>query len=358
MDRRDFLKGSTALAAATVSVVWSAARAAAPTTPSWRTFELIYRITPADGQKRAQLWVPLPHDAGDYQRALGVEWRSATATAAVYRDAVYSAPILHAAWPDSDIPHAIDITTRVVTRDRQVDPANPAGPTRPDAAEIALYLKPTPSMPTDGIVHKTAVAITEGARRPIDKARAIYDWIVDNTFRDPKVRGCGIGDIKFMLESGDLGGKCADINSLYVGLARAVGLPARECYGIRVADSMLSKSLGKSGDITKAQHCRAEVYVEGVGWLPVDPADVRKVALEEGLALDHPHVRTLRQQLFGTWEMNWVGFNYARDFRLEGQDGAAVGFLMYPYAETVAGPLDHLDPEGFRYQIAARAIAA
>jgi hypothetical protein len=53
-----------------------------------------------------------------------------------------------------------------------------------------------------------------------------------------------------------------------------------EIFGIRVADSNVMKSLGKSGDITKAQHCRAEVYIDSKGWFPVDPADVRKVVLE------------------------------------------------------------------------------
>ena len=33
--------------------------------------------------------------------------------------------------------------------------------------------------------------------------------------------------------------------------------------------------------VTKAQHCRAEVYLAGFGSVPVDPADVRRVALEE-----------------------------------------------------------------------------
>jgi len=42
-----------------------------------------------------------------------------------------------------------------------------------------------------------------------------------------------------MLESKDLGGKCADLNALYVGLARAAGLPARDVYGIRIAKSDL-----------------------------------------------------------------------------------------------------------------------
>ncbi len=86
-----------------------------------------------------------------------------------------------------------------------------------------------------------------------------------------------------MLETGDLSGKCADLNALYVGLARAAGLSARDVYGIRVATSDLGyKSLGPSTEnITKAQHCRAEVYLSGYGWVPVDPADVRKVVLEE-----------------------------------------------------------------------------
>ena len=76
---------------------------------------------------------------------------------------------------------------------------------------------------------------------------------MDNTFRDPKIRGCGRGDIKFMLESGDMGGKCADLNALYVGLARSVGLPARHVYGLRIAKSDLGyKSLGLATD--KATH--------------------------------------------------------------------------------------------------------
>ena len=153
-----------------------------------------------------------------------------------------------------------------------------------------------------------------------------------------------------------MGGKCADINSLYVGLARAAGLPARDFFGIRVADSAVSKSLGKSGEITKAQHCRAEVFIDGKGWLPVDPADVRKVVLEEEVTVDSEKVRALRERLFGNWEMNWVGFNYARDFALPGQKDGPIGFLMYPYAESPDGPVDSLDPANFTYSIFAREI--
>src|SRR5205814_8309886 len=124
-------------------------------------------------------------------------------------------------------------------------------------------------------------SIVKGETTEVGKARAIYEWIVDNTFRDPKVKGCGLGDIRTMLETRYFGGKCADLNALFVGLARSAGIPARDVYGVRVADSATWQSLGKSGDITKAQHCRAEFYHPYFGWIPVDPADVRKVVLEE-----------------------------------------------------------------------------
>ncbi len=159
-----------------------------------------------------------------------------------------------------------------------------------------------------------------------------------------------------MLESKDLGGKCADLNALYVGLARAAGLPARNVYGIRVSKSELGyKSLGvASENITKAQYCRAEVYIATYGWLPVDPADVRKVVLEE------PENRTLhgkaRTRLFGSWEMNWIAYNFAHDVALPGSTGSPVGFLMYPQAETGKGRLDSLNPDNFYYKITSREI--
>src|SRR5215470_12777879 len=96
------------------------------------------------------------------------------------------------------------------------------------------------------------------------------------------------------------------------------------------------KSLGISTDkATKAQHCRAEVYLREHGWVPVDPADVRKVVLEEppgNLALTSEMVSRARQRLFGSWEMNWMAFNYAHDVALPGSANQALVYFMYPQA--------------------------
>ena len=79
------------------------------------------------------------------------------------------------------------------------------------------------------------------------------------------------------------------------------------------------------------------MYVGGFGWIPVDPADVRKVVLEEppgNLPLTDAKVAAARKTLFGAWEMNWLAYNVAHDLKLPGSNGPAVEFLMYPQAET------------------------
>jgi hypothetical protein len=93
--------------------------------------------------------------------------------------------------------------------------------------------------------------------------------------------------------------------------------------------------------------------------VPVDPADVRKVILEEGggKAPEDPVVVAARKRLFGAWEMNWLAYNYGHDLTLPASSRGKVGFLMYPQAETAEGRLDCLDPENFRYKIASKDVA-
>ncbi len=144
--------------------------------------------------------------------------------------------------------------------------------------------------------------------------------------------------------------------------ACTAGLAARDLYGIRVAPSAFGyKSLGAgSSDVTKAQHCRADVFLDGYGWVPVDPADVRKVVLEEPpktLSLGDPKVRDARAGLFGASEGNWVPFNTVHDVTLPGSEQGVLPFLMYPQAEIDGVAQDPLSPDSFVYTITAREIA-
>jgi transglutaminase-like putative cysteine protease len=353
VNRRDFLRFAGA-------VFGSVAFLNAAST-GWRTFEITTRVEILKSSGATRVWLPaaLVRETS-FQKTISNRFNAEGGTARVVEAKADGLDIVAAEFP-AGVKPVLTLNSRVATRNYTVDLSTPSKAPRTDRSELEYFRRPTKMLPTDGIVKEKATEITKGARTDLEKARAIYEWIVDNTFRNPKTRGCGAGNIRFMLESGDLGGKCADLNALYVGLARAAGLPARDVYGIRVAKSELGyKSLGTASEnITKSQHCRAEVYIAGYGWVPVDPADVRKVVLEEppgNRPLDDQMVRDARARLFGSWEMNWVALNFANDVALPGSAGAPVSFLMYPQAETSGGRIDSLDPDNFRYEITSREI--
>ena len=101
------------------------------------------------------------------------------------------------------------------------------------------------------------------------------------------------------------------------------------------------------------------MYLVGYGWVPVDPADVRKVALEEppgNLTLADERVKIARGRLFGSWEMNWIAYNFAHDVTLRGAKRGSIPFFGYPQGETANGRLDSLDPDGFSYSIGVSEI--
>ncbi|MEP7156754.1 MAG: transglutaminase domain-containing protein [Betaproteobacteria bacterium] len=364
MNRRNFLKTSAsapALLATTSLLPCAISSAIAQGNSAWRVFEVTTRVEVLKPVGVTRVWLPVPlvNDTG-YQKSLGNQWNAEGGQAAFSQDAMSSTGIVSAEWAIGAKP-VLTLTSRFATLNRAIDLGTPAVAPVARKEELQYFLQPTQFIPTDGLVKSTAMEATKGATTDVAKARAIYEWIVENTYRDPKTRGCGVGDIKFMLESKNLGGKCADLNALYVGLARAAGLPARDVYGVRVADSRNGyKSLGKSDVITKAQHCRAEVYLTQYGWVPVDPADVRKVILEEEpgklLTLQDERVMKARKALFGSWEMNWLGFNYGHDISLPGSTRGKIAFFMYPQSETADGRLDSLDPDNFKYQITSKEL--
>jgi len=146
----------------------------------------------------------------------------------------------------------------------------------------------------------------------------------------------------------DPGGKCADIHSVFVALARAAGVPSREVFGIR---------LGKKAeeDVTTWQHCWAEFYLPGYGWVPVDPGDVRKAMLVEKLHILDRRAEELREYFWGGIDPYRVKLGEGRDLVLNPPpEGGPVNYLMYPYAQLGGATLDWLDPKTFQYRITYR----
>ena len=371
--RRSFLKNSAAaaLAAALPSLTFAQTPAAAPAparsnfapqSGAWRTFDVTTRVDIVKPNGVTRVWLPIPSVNSDYQHSLDNSFFS-NGTTKLTQDGQDGARMLYAEFAANESKPFVELTSRVRTQGRAVDWSQKTA--APEEADTLRYFtQPTRWIPTDGIVRKTALEATRGARTDVEKTQKLYDWIVTNTYRDPKVRGCGEGDIKTMLETGNLGGKCADLNAIFVGLCRAVGIPARDVYGVRlVASSFGYKELsGNPASLKGAQHCRSEAYLKGYGWVAMDPADVAKVMRQETADwiknTTNPVVAPVNRALFGGWEGNWMAYNTAHDLALPNSKGEKLGFFMYPIAEDAKGRFDSYAPDDFKYQITAREIKA
>ncbi|MDD2898307.1 MAG: transglutaminase domain-containing protein [Desulfuromonadaceae bacterium] len=289
--------------------------------------------------KGAKLWVPYPV-TDRYQKISDIKVSGDFASYGVYTDSTFGTPILYAQWPATALHRKLSFTFTV---DRQEIRQTNLPTTEPvwNRADYAEFLKPTSLGPIDGDVKKLADSITKGKRNVLEKARAIYDWCCSNMYRDPETIGCGKGDVCNLLRKP--GGKCTDISSVYIALCRAAGVPAREIFGIRLGRKA-------SEDITTYQHCWAEFFLPGYGWVTVDPADVRKAMLVEKLDLTDAKAKEYREYFWGGIDSYRVALATGRDILLNPlQAGAPLNTFGYPYAEVGDKMIDFYQPKNFFY---------
>ncbi len=292
-------------------------------------------------KKPAQLWIPYPTSDTD-QTISNMKIEGDYSASAVYTDKVFKTPMLHARWEPGTKKRTLTFMFDVERNEvaRRTFPKKEAAW---DPVDYAIYLAPTKYGPTDGKIKELADQITKGKSGILEKAKAIYDWTVENTWRNPETRGCGTGDVEKLLK--EPCGKCADISSIYIALARAAGVPSREIFGIRQGKKPVQ-------DISKWQHCWAEFFLPGYGWVPVDPADVRKMMLKHNLKPEDKKTKEYRDYFWGGIDPYRIRLGEGRDLELSPrQQGDTVNYLMYPYAQIGDKTLDWLDPSTFKYKI-------
>ena len=200
MNRRNFLT-STASFSAAVSSGWVVpswlAHAQSDAETAWRIFEVTARVELLKPTGTTRIWLPTPLTVDTmYQKNLGhsvkLEEGGLLKAADQVRDANWGLGIVTAEFQPGSKP-GMTLTSRFATRNYSVDPFSGRG-MMASMEEQKRFLKPSELLPTDGIVKSTSESIIKGLKSDTDKARAIYDWIVENTYRDPKVRGCGVGE--------------------------------------------------------------------------------------------------------------------------------------------------------------------
>ena len=292
--------------------------------------ELTVTIAAPDDGKDVKIWIPYPV-SNNTQDISNVRISGNFSQSGIYGEKETGNLALYAEWTKPAKDRAITLVFNATAKElvkkdfSAVEPAIPA--------EIKEYLKSTAFIPTDGKVKEIARSITNDKQKISEKARAVYQWVVENTARDPDVKGCGTGEVEKVIAK--KGGKCADISSVFVSVARAAGVPAREVFGLR---------LGKKDeeDMTGGHHCWAEFYVPGYGWVPADPADVRKIMLVDKLDLKGAQDKI--DYYFGGVDQYRIALaRGGRGYYLNPrQNDGPLNYFMYPYAEVNGKSLEWL----------------
>ncbi|WP_148802874.1 transglutaminase-like domain-containing protein [Campylobacter concisus] len=351
MQRRDFFKFSSFLGAASLlpSVTLASDE---PANSVVRNFDVNFKHQLLEKGKSSRIWLPLPLST-TYQQLTQDYVINTTAKNVYISDTLI--PTMYGEFEENEQRPILNIQFKIQTTERNTDFSKVNfDPNEKVDPAVLEFLKPTSHIPTDGVVRAKALEIVGNLKGDLERAKAIYTWVANTMQRDNSILGCGTGDVKAILESGKLVGKCTDINSVFVGLCRSVGIPAREIFGIRVGQSRFSDQMGSAKDgvakISGGQHCRAEFYLKGYGWIPVDPADVTKVRLGEKLTNDDAKIVAVRDYCFGNWEMCWIGFNYGRDFILKPTpEQTPLNNFGYPYAEVDGNTQNYYSPKEFSY---------
>lgn len=294
--------------------------------------------------KEAKLWIPYPV-TDQNQKISDVKISGDFVSSAVHKEPTYGTAMLYARWPANAKSRKLSFSFAVDRKDiRQTN--LPTREPKWNRADYAEFLKPTSLGPINGEVKKLANSITKGKKTVLEKAKAIYDWCCSNMYRDPNTVGCGRGDVCALLQKP--GGKCTDISSVFIAVCRAAGVPAREIFGIR---------LGKKTkeDISTYQHCWAEFFLPGYGWVTADPADVLKAMLTQKLELNGLKAKEYREYFWGGIDSYRVALAVGRDIILNPpQDGAPLNTFGYPYAEVGGKAVDFYNPKTFAYTYSFR----
>src|SRR5437773_5954200 len=186
--------------------------------------------------------------------------------------------------------------------------------------ELALSLSPDLRVPTSGpLIDSVRAALPQTDPSPLARARAIYDYVIDNMEYKKVGTGWGNGDTFWACMARY--GNCTDFHALFISLARAEGIPARFEIGFPIPED-------RTSGVIESYHCWTEFRLPGVGWFPIDASEAWKR-------------KERRDFYFGTQPADRIQFTIGRDLELgDGHTTGPLNYFIYPHVEMAGKRLD------------------
>jgi len=280
------------------------------------TFHYGFTVKNVPAGERVRVWIPAAH-SDDFQEVKVIsangDLKLKKTRESRFGNQMYYAESSKEKSPDLHF----EVIYDVVRHERLT-----MGVARPRLAEVQLkesdrkqYLQPDKLVPVTGLPADLALKVTAGDSTPLEKARAIYDYVFTTMRYDKTGTGWGHGDVLYACDAKK--GNCTDFHSLFIAMARSQGIPARFEIGFPLPPDKHSAEIA-------GYHCWSDFFEPQHGWVPVDISEAWK------------H-QEKRDYFFGSHDVNRVQFTMGRDLRLSpAQDGQPLNYFVYPYVE-VAG---------------------
>ena len=301
------------------------------------TFHYAFSVRNLPAGKSVRIWIPAAEtDANQEVKIVSAkgDLPLKTTRESKYGNQLYFAEASSATQPELHF----DIEYEVVRHERvtlvgtagKVIPASLAG------TERQRDLQPDVLVPTTGLPADLALKVTQGKTQPLDKARAIYDYVFTTMRYDKTGTGWGHGDVLYACDAKK--GNCTDFHSLFIAMARSQAIPARFEIGFPLPPDKHSAEIA-------GYHCWSDFYIDGRGWIPVDISEAWK----------HPE---MRDYFFGSHDVNRIQFSMGRDLRLSpSQEGKPLNYFVYPYVEVDGREFPNVSL-AFSFADAGSAVAA
>lgn len=266
-------------------------------------FTFYYTAQVPELQGAAQMWIPIG-ESDDFQE-VELLTRIVPEGTREIREGNYGNKLLFMDLNKENSGEEIKLVYKVKRKEK--------GPYEAPEPDANLYLASTKLMPTGGqfeVIAKEALVGKMNSSHLI-QARALYDYVIDN-MKYAKVGNYGNGDSYYACDSKT--GNCTEFHSLFISLARSVGIPSRFAIGASIPSDR------NEGGID-GYHCWAEFYADGKWW-PVDISEANKYT-------------ALATYYFGRHPANRIELSRGRDLKLNpGPEAGAINFLAYPYLEV------------------------
>jgi transglutaminase-like putative cysteine protease len=277
---------------------------------------IISNVPPAT--KVLRVWLPVPSDS-TVQKITGLRFSGLSQSPQLTTEPKYNNRIAYFEIPRPPANVAVTMSFVCDRKEIKTDLVQLKTDGSDAPSSYTVFRNPDKLVLVDDEIKSMSSKVTAGKQASLEKARAIYDYVLSKMTYDKNHAGWGLGSTRHACDVGK--GNCTDFHALFNSLARAQGIASGFEIGLYLPyERNSTEPLG-------GYHCWAFFRVPGKTWVPVDCSEADRFPER-------------KEYFFGNHTPNRVTLSSGRDITLEPKQTAPpLNYFLNPHAEADGQPI-------------------